>query len=419
MATSRDFSAMLNQYLPLDLLREELIKRDYLLQKVDIRNDWKGGDLIVPFQGQHASTVEFGALAADTDISKYNYVRGSITTQPEAWSSLIFNHRDLMEHDGKIKESTFLRILPQQIEGMMAYFKMCLSVHLLGGTNFAKFVADTDLANGIVKVDRIDRFSLSQKCSIDDDDSTSLDYYVIAISIENETVTLSATRGGAAVDLTGVAQPPTTAQNAKFYHPGSQTSGMTSLRSQLLSLANGGSTNLFGQAKTAYPYLQAVQVDGSSVTTSNILDKIFDGYTKHQRLAKASKMPEVVMSFTNFGAILKLIEVNKGAFNIVANSRKVSQYGWDTIEIGSVSGRVLKLVGVQECDDDIIYYIDWSSVKFYTNGLFKRRKAPDGKEYFELRATTGYSYVLDHCVFGDLVCTKPWANAIMHSIPAL
>ena len=416
MATNRDFQSMLNQYLPLDLLKYEYIKRDYIFQRANIDESWKGGDLIVPFQGQHASSIEFGALTADNDISKYAYIRGSITTQPEVWGTLIFQHRDLMEHDGKIPESTFLKILPDQIDAMMMYFKMVVAVHLLGGPHFAKVTTDaapTDAANGILAVDRVDRFTKDQKVSLDDDNSSPTTYYVININVNLQTVTLSATRGGAAANVSAY----TAAQNAKFYHPGAQSAGMTGLRSQLLAAANGGSANLFGQAKTDHVFLQAVQVDGSSVTAANILDKIFAGYVKRMSLAKGGKAPEVVMSFKNFGFILQVLEIHKGQYNIVPNSRKVSVYGWDTVEVGSVSGQVIKLVGIQECDDDIIFYLDWDSITFYTNGLFKRRRAPDGKEYYETRATTGYAYILDHCLFGDLVCHAPWKNAIMYGIP--
>jgi hypothetical protein len=413
MATNRDFSSLLNQYLPLELLKAEYLKRDYLMSKVNMDESWKGGDLIVPFEGQHASSVEFGQLADSTDISKYDYVRGSITTQPEAWASLIFQHKDLIQHDGKIPESTFLRILPGQVDSMMTYFKMVMSVHLLGGSHFAKATADTDLANGVIAVDRIDRFSLSQKVSLDDDNSTATTYYVIAISIDAKTVTLSATRGGAAANISSY----TTAQNAKFYHPGAQSAPFSGLKNQLLSLANGGSTNLFGQAKTAYPFLQCPNISGADVTATNILDKIFDAYTARMILGKGGKAPEVLMSFKHFGSILKLIQVEKGPYNVVPNSRKTNLYGWSEIEIGGVGGQILKLVGIQECDDDLIYFLDWDSITFYSNGMFKRRRAPDGKEYFESRATTGYSYILDHCLFGDLVCHAPWKNAVLHSIP--
>jgi len=42
MATNRDFSSLLNQYLPLELLKQEYIKRDYLMQKVNMDESWKG-----------------------------------------------------------------------------------------------------------------------------------------------------------------------------------------------------------------------------------------------------------------------------------------------------------------------------------------------------------------------------------------
>jgi hypothetical protein len=413
MATNRDFSSMLNQYLPLDLLKNEYMKRDYLMSKVNMDESWKGGDLIVPFEGQHASSVEFGALAAADDISKYDYVRGSITTQPEVWGSLIFQHRDLIQHDGKIPESTFLRILPSQVDSFMTYLKMAVSVHLLGGPHFAKVTDATDAATGIMIVDRVDRFALSQKVSLDDDNDTAATYYVIAVNVNTKAVTLSATRGGGAANVSTY----TVAQNAKFYHPGAQASGMTSLRSQLLSLANGGSANLFGVEKVDYPFLQCPNISGSTVSATNILDKIFDAYTQRMILGKGGKAPEVLMSFKHFGSVLKLLENQKGQYNVVPNSRSANTYGWAEISVGAVGNQTLKLVGVQECDDDLIYFLDWDGITFYSNGLFKRRRAPDGKEYFESRATTGYSYILDHCLFGDLVCTAPWKQAVLHSIP--
>lgn len=80
MSTSRDFNSMLNEYLTVDLMKEELIKRDYVLQKVDRDDGWKSGTIPIPFEGQHASSISFGSLVADTNISKYRYVRGQLTT---------------------------------------------------------------------------------------------------------------------------------------------------------------------------------------------------------------------------------------------------------------------------------------------------------------------------------------------------
>lgn len=417
MGTNRDFQSMLNEYLPLELMSAEMMKRDYVLQNAKKREDWKGGTLVVPFEGQHGSSIEFGQLAADTDVSKYKYIRGQLTTQPEVWGTLRFEHRDLMEHDGKIPESTFLRILPNQVNDFLTYMKMAVSVNLLNGPHFAKLTVD-GTAGGVIEVDRIDRFALDQKVSLQDGNTAAASYYVIAIDVNggtlgNGAVTLSATRGGAAANVSAY----TVAQAAKVYHPGAQSGSFTSLESQLLSAANGGTASLFGQTKTAYPFLQAVQIDGSAVSATNILQKIFDGYVKRMQLAKGGAAGEVLMSFKHFGSCLKLLETQKGPFNVVPGSRKASVYGWDTIEVGSVSGQVIKLVGIQEKSDDTIMYLDWDGITFFSNGMFKRRTAPDGKQYFELRSTSGYAYLLDTCLFGDLVCHAPWKMAIMHSIP--
>jgi len=123
MATTRSFQTMLNEYLPNNMLKEELIRRDYILQNVQKDDSWKGGKLIVPFKASGASSVRMGGLTASNDIAEDNYVRGSIDDYIESWGSMIFNHRDLMEHNGKIPESTFLKILPDTIEDFMDYQK--------------------------------------------------------------------------------------------------------------------------------------------------------------------------------------------------------------------------------------------------------------------------------------------------------
>ncbi len=42
MATTQTFQTMLNDYLTYDLLKEEYIKRDWLLTNVEKDNGWKG-----------------------------------------------------------------------------------------------------------------------------------------------------------------------------------------------------------------------------------------------------------------------------------------------------------------------------------------------------------------------------------------
>lgn len=414
MATARTFNDMLNEYLTNRLLKEELLKRDYILNKVEKDNSWKGGKLPVPFRGAQASSVKFGGLTASSDISQSKHVRGNITDYVEVWGSMIFNHRDLQEHDGKIPESTFLRILPDEIDDFMDYVKMCTSVQIGTGPHFAKATDDTNAATGIFIVDKVDRFIIDQHLVIDDDNSGLADIYVIAINVNTKAVTFSASRGGAAANLSAY----TVAQNAKFYYDG-VTDGagnfttFVSMRQALLSLTNGGSAALHGVTKTLYPHLQAVNVDGVSITASNILDKLFDAYTEVRTRAKGNA-DTYLMSYKHLGSIMKLIETQKGPFK-VTKEPQASLYGWTEIEITSVKG-TLKLVGIQEMDDDIIPIVDWRAMKFVTNGFFKKRKGPNGLEYFEVRNTTGYQYICDISLFGEMMYTKPGHCGIIYGI---
>jgi hypothetical protein len=111
-----------------------------------------------------------------------------------------------------------------------------------------------------------------------------------------------------------------------------------------------------------------------------------------------------------------VIENQKGSFNVVPDTQKASQYGWMEISVGSPTNAPIKLVGINEADDDCIMFIDWRGIKFYSNGSFQKRKSPDGKEYFEIRATSGYSYIVDICLFGELVVQRPSYCGILYGV---
>lgn len=408
MGTQRTFQDMLNDHLNYDLLKEELLKRDYILSKVERDDEWIGGDLPVPFKAAGASSVAFGGLTASNDIAEDKMVRGSITTQPEAWGSLLFNHRDLMEH-GKVSEKNFLKILPDIVDDFMDYMKMVVSLNLTNGSSFAKLTANST-AGGVITVDRIDRFVINQKVGLKGT-GTSLQYfYVTAINMDDNKATLSASRGGAAADLSVY----TLADAGKCYFDGSLANGFSSLKLSMLSAANGGTSTLYGQTKTAYPYLQSINISGSGLTASNIVERIFDAYTTIRIKGKGNPHT-VLMSFKHLGSVMKALESSKGAYHIVQDSTKVTAYGWTEIQIMGVKG-VLTVVGILEMDDDWIAFIDWKALKFHSNGFFRKRVSPDGKEYYEVRATTGYYYISDVCLFGDLVLNRPSCTGIIHTI---
>ena len=411
MATTRSFQAMLNEYLPNELLKEEFVKRDYLLSKVEKKNDWLGGNLVVPFKAAGASSVAFGSLSASNDIAEDSYIRGGVSGHKEVWGSLIFNHRDLMEHE-QISEQNFLKILPGTVEDFLDYMKNVVSVNLLNGAHFAKLTEDGD-ASGNITVDRPDRFMIGQKIIVQDDNTAAVTAYVLSINMNSKVVNAVTARGGATpANFSAI----TVDQNGKVYNDGAVSNSFSSLRDALLSAANGGRSTLYGVTKTLYPYLQAINVDGSGVTATNIMQKIFDGLTTIRQLGKGNPS-DVIMSYKNFASCMKVIEASKGAYNVVPNSQRTSQYGWTELEVGSVTKGALKLVAVQEADDDIIQFIDWRALKFCSNGFFRKRISPDGIEYFEVRNTSGFQYIVDMCLFGELVVNRPSYCGIMYSIP--
>ncbi len=409
MSTARTFSAMLNEHLSYNLLREEMKKRVWLLDNVAKDNDWKGGGLIVPFKGSQASSVSWGSLTAASDVHEGDYVRGEITTQPEIWGTLLFQQRDLMEHD-RVSEKSFLKILPDALEDFLDYMKEAVSLSFTNGAAFAAATADGTVG-GDLEVDRVERFCIGQKCQIDDDDSAAVTGYVRSINVETNVVNFyDARSGGAAVDLSAYS----VAQNAKVYFDNSQGNPVTSLRQSLLSAANGGDANLYGVSKLAWPSLQAIQVSGVGVTAANLLEKLFDGYTTIKVKGKG-KPDVIVMSFKHLGSIMKKLEQDKGAYHIDQKSMKVSAYGWTEIKLFGVKGS-LRVVGIEEMNDDWIGFLDLRSLKLHSNGFFKKRTSPDGDAYFEVRNTTGYQYLVDMCFFGDLVLSRPSYCGIMHTI---
>lgn len=404
---------MLNEYLPNDLLKEEMLKRNYFLKNVEQDNTWLGGNLVVPFRGASASTVKLGGLAPATEINQSKYVRGGISTQPELWGALIFNERDLMEHN-KISEQNFLKILPDELEDFMDYMKGVFSLSITVGHIMATATGNGQVG-GTITVDRIERFELGQPVQLEDNNTASAKYWVKAIDVNTNTVTLTNNvdwENTAASDISAY----TTAQAARFYFDGAQTAGnrFSAIKSMLLSAANGGGSTLYGKTKLAYPYLQAINVDGTSITATNLLDKVFDAQTRVRNVAKGM-CDKAIMSYKHLGTILKLLQVEKGPFR-QASEMKASEYGWTEVEIVGVKGK-LTVVAVQEMDDDAIFLLDMKAFKIYSNGFFKKRRAPDGKEYFEVRNTTGFQYIVDACFFGDLVLERPSRCGIIYSIP--
>lgn len=409
--TNRDFNAMLNEFLPNKLLRESLAKKLWVYNMAEKDESWVGGTIIHPFKSATGSSVVLGSLAASNAIGKSKFVRGQITNQPEAWGSILLEERDLMEH-GKITEQNLLKILPDEIDDLIDYFKNVVGLSMLNGPQIAKATASGD-SSGNLTFDRCERFVVGQKVILDDDNSATLEAFVNTIDLDTGVVNFVDSRfGSTTIDLSAY----TTGQNAIAYFEGAETAAnrFSSMKDMLLSSANGGSANIYGVSKLASPFTQAINTSGAAVSATNILAKLFEFVIK-LRNRGAPGATKFVMSYKHWGSIMAILEAAKGPFR-KASENSSEQYGWSEVSIGGPQGNI-DIVAIQEIDNDFIAAVDPKAFKIYSNGGFKKRQSPGGNMYHEIRNTTGFQYVVDVCFFGDLVLERPNRCGIMHSIP--
>lgn len=427
-----DFQTMLNEYLPNELLNAEFIARDYIMKNVKKDNNWATAadgtynPIIVPFKAAGASSVRYGKYTSISKISEDKYLRGKVTEAKDIHGSLIFNQRDVEVH-GKVTPQNFLRVLPDAIEDFMKYMKNVVSIGFLSGVYFAKVTDITDAASGILGVSRPDRFEINQLVEIFNGTTAvyadnggvggtvAAEVYVTAIDVSEKKVTFSATRGGAAINFGANVAVGYNFHNHDAYL-GAADQTFQNIPDVLLSAANGGSANYLGYAKATYPFLQAYNKDGSSITSTNILEKLFD-FVVEMRIYSKAAPTEALMSLRNFAYAMKVLEFQKGAYNVVPGSQKASQFGWMEISIGSPKGGMLKLVGIQEADDDKIIALDWSCMTFHSDGGIRKVMDANGDEFYVERNEDGRVYVVDIDLNGELVITKPHRMGILHSIP--
>jgi hypothetical protein len=404
MADNKSLTDLLREHAPYDLLANEFKDRVFALNMIDIKKDWKGhGPLRVPFVEAPASSIAFGGYS--TNIAPVEAVKGTVSEPNFMTGSIKFNDIDLQIHKGKINEGSFLKMLPTELERHVRYMKTGLSGNLLNGAVLAK-ATDDGTAGGVLAVDRPDRFVIGQEIQDNADDT----WYVIAIDRNAKTVTLSATRGGSAADISSAI-----VDGENLYLPGAKASSFTSFADILLSATNGGSDTLYGKTKASYTFLNNAQFDGGNSDADSIVGDLYD-WTTDIATYHGGAPTKIVMDLGNFATIMKKVEATKGGFNIIPESKKTTMYGYHKIQILGAGGNVLEFCGVKEMDKDKMYIVDPSTFKFHTDQLVRRVVSPDGDEYYTERSGTGYTYISDHVVYGDLVCDNPCGNGAVHSL---
>jgi len=409
--TKTSFNNMLKKYMPYKLLWEEVMKRDYFLTKVAKDNNWRGGELQVPFKAGSASSFKYGGLTSQNAITENNNVLGTVSGYKELWGSMIFNDHDLQQHNNM--EQSFLKILPDMLTEFVDNMKQITSMNLMNGPHLGKVTANGTSA-GILTVDRPGRFTLGQYVEIGVIGTVKKSGWIKKINVSLKQLTIVDSKDIATASVVDLTAATAVVTGDYVFIAGAINSGktFTSLRSQILSGSNGGSTTLFGKTKTDYPHLQALNFDGSGYGAKTVLELIFDGYNATREEGKGHPT-DVIMSYGNLAAAMKELESSR---EYVTKDTKANRYGWTEIDVVGVKGK-LKLVGVLEMDSDIMHITDWQTMKLHSNGFFERRTSPEGRQYFEIRNDDGYQYIVDTRFFGELVVSKPSYNGIIYDVP--
>ena len=133
----------------------------------------------------------------------------------------------------------------------------------------------------------------------------------------------------------------------------------------------------------------------------------------------AKKCDNYWLSPKNYASAKIALEAYKGQYYTEPGEANASVYAWKSITIGNKGGDVLMLSKVPELADDIIPCINCDSLLHASNGYFKFQEDPEspGKiHYYEERASTGYTYIVDIAFMGDLININPESNGIVYGI---
>ena len=432
------FDQMLNEYLPYDLLMTEFKEHNWLLQNCNMKEGWLGSTLIIPYQSSYAASVKMGGLTDESQIDSATYIRGQVPGYKEVWASLVFNSRDLMEHD-KVSEKNFLRILPDQIDQTLKFMKEQVSISVLNTQEITVFttVVNGDGSNpAVITVENPERVEIGQNVLLYDGTTETL-AWITTINRNNGELEIVDAFGGA-----GFTADIATAYGSggSLYLPDTVNSGtnngFTSLLFQVLPEGYlGAPADVFGAVKTSSPFTQGLIYDaadwengdtatgtegaGNRITdASDILAEVFNALAKARQ--RGSDPDAFVMSYKHFSAILAALEYGaggrtrgSGAFKNV--SSKVDYAGFSEVTVGSVMGSV-KLVAIREMTDRIILGMQTKKLDFHTNRGFKIQESPDGLKFYSVRNTTGYRYIVDYSFYGDFVYSCPY-TAISMTMP--
>lgn len=404
MSTTENFSVMLKEYMPNELLLNEVEKLNWFLKKLKRDSNWGYGPYQIPAETQEYSRFEWGQLPAANDIPGAKYAKPEVTSPKELFGSMIFDNKDLERHDGDMKKS-FLQIMPNKVRQFAQRMEEQANIALLGDGSIALATANST-AGGVVTVGkRIGVFTNGMKVTMKAGAST-VSGYVNNIDISAGTFKLVTAPGGSTgVDLTAY----TVAAGTVVYLPNGNVERMTSIIDIVFPESMGGADTLYNNAvvKADSPVFQPYTTDLSTATTgANFLSALYDFYFDVEELGRSGVRKEVIVPFYAFKAIAKATETSRK----YEAADVETTYGSKSIKLTGPNGAMI-VTGARGLAPGKMICMDWDAVVLASRGELIKKAKKLGDDFFEVRNTSGYQFIVDKKLEAELIATNLQALA--------
>ena len=406
MALNADFDIMLKEYANNEILENKILKNNWFINKVKKDPKWSLGAYQIAVETQENSRFEFGALPASNDIGGALYAKPEVNSPAELLGAIKWNQKDLERHTGDLKKS-FLQIAPNKLKQFAQRMEETASLVMLGDGSLCNVTADAT-GLGVVTCDRVWLLSADQKITITETvtDTTTVTGYVKrgSIDINAGTFTLVTAIGGAvAVDCSGL----DVANLPKVFVVGSATKKFTSLIDIVFPASLGGADSLYSGAitKADSPVYQPYAKDLSASTTYAALrNSLFDFYYTAEQMGR-SENDELLVPYSVFKALALAPESQR---QLLPDSVKHA-FGAKSMRLQGPDGDMV-VTGIRDMQNGYVVKMDWDAVVLASRGSLVKNVNMSG-EYFEERATTGYTYIQDKKMEAELIVTAPYKLA--------
>ena len=401
--TLQVYNTLLKKFQPWQAMEDEVKRSDFFLKKVKVKKDFVHDEMAIPFIMSAHSNVRAGKLTPVAEITRGNGEQGVLKDSEllELWGSIAVNEKDIRKH--KSAEASFKAMFPSKIQGLMETMKEQVSVMFLQDGTIASGISYvTDGTDGLIKVNRPERFCTRQRLDITDG-VTTINAYIQQIDMEADTLAFyDAEEGGAVKDISIAGAGFTAAADIKFQpYDMASTNSFDTLKDMLLPASKGGKATLHSVTKLDSPILQAHYIDAvaESWSASTILKDVFDFSRKVKQKGKVKKTSIAVPYYVFNDLVLDAQNQKRYTSDDVE-----AGFGYDKVTIRGAGGS-MEVYGVYDLTDTG-YIIDWEHLYLCSPEMFTSNRELGAEPWERQRTEDGHIYILDVLFRGGLAIRK-------------